>query len=306
MATHKIHFPWNIQKLKGLLADQRQPFNKNKLPILALIFVASAALGIFIVNIIGLVNTTPVKTTISTGRQEAIPVERTAVDPVQIAVQAAPAQTIAMQTAPTLPVEKTPAPAEKAGSIERFTIDSYLYRAREYEMKGEYSKALASYHKVLDIEKDNFIVLNNISYIYLQLDLLKESLDYSLRAVKINRDYLPALVNVGIAYAKTGELESAEYHLTRALELEPANQDVRLNLALMFEREARFPEASEHYLKLVKFGNVSGALGLGRVYEKEGRTAEAITFYKKIYENNSVDKDTRVFVRKRIIVLQNK
>ena len=299
MTSEKTYFPLNIQKLKGLLADQGQPFNKNKLTILALIFAVSIALGIFIVNMIGLLNSSvPISTTTSIGIQKAVPIERPVTTTQTVHVKAT-----STETAPPISVKEKTAVTPK---IDRFTIDSHLYRARGYEIKGEYSKALASYQKVLDVEKDNFVVLNNISYIYLQLDLLKESIEYSLMAIKTNSDYVPALANLGIAHAKTGELESAEYHLARALELEPANQDVRLNLALLLEKEGRFTEAAENYSKLVKAGNLNGALGLGRVYEKEGKTAEAIMFYKDIYESGSIDNSTRSFARKRIIILRNK
>ena len=336
MATHKLHIPVSLQKLWGIFADNGQSFNKNKLPIISLVLVASMALGIFVVNIIKLVNSdTSAKTTVITERQappqiapvetplvkvapQAAPIEAAPIQtvpqaapvkaaPVQTAIKAVPVKATSIQTAPPNRVEEKPAaPAQKVESPDSFAIDNYLYRARGYEAKGEYSKALANYRKVLEIEKNNFIILNNVSYIYLQLDHIKESIEYSLRAINVNRDYVPALTNIGIAYAKTGDLSAAEYHLVRALKLEPANQDLILNLALLHERQDRFPEASEHYLKLVKLGNVSGALGLARVYEKEGRTAEAIKFYKNIYNNSSIDSKTRAFVRQRGFILQNK
>lgn len=302
MATLKIHFSWNIHKLKELFAGNGRPYNKNKFALLSLLIVASIATGIFIVNVINLVNSeAPVKTA-----PQATPVEAA---PIQTVTRAAPVETAPIQTAPqAVPIETAPiqtAPAPKIEIIDRFTIDSYLYRAREHEINREYSKALTSYKNVLDIEENNFMVMNNISYIYLQLALYKESIKYSIMAINIYRDYVPALTNMGIVYAKIGDLLTAEHHFKHAMQLEPANQTVILNLALLHERQGRFPEAAESYLRLVKMANVSGALGLARVYEKEGQRTKAIMFYKKIYKSGLINVKTSAFVRHRIMILQN-
>jgi len=323
LKTDKIHTPWVIQAFSRLFAGNRRIVNKNKLDIFLLILIASAAIGIFIFNFIGLLTSdvrVAAPAAILSPVQNSIAMERTGADVLQTSglsetsavpplieeipiVESTKSETAA---APPLIKEKPAVVSAKVEGTDRFTIDNHLYRAREYEMKREYSKALASYNKILDIEKSNFIVMNNISYIYLQLDLLKESIEYSIRAITINRDYVPALVNIGIAYAKIGELQSAEYHFARALKLDPANHDVTLNIALFYESQDMFPEASENYLRLVKSGNLNGALGLARVYEKEGRVAMAIKFYKNIYKSGSINVKTMAYVRQRILILQNK
>jgi tetratricopeptide (TPR) repeat protein len=46
--------------------------------------------------------------------------------------------------------------------------DAYLYSALKHEIKRDYSRALADYKKALEIDKNNFKIMNNIAYIYFQ------------------------------------------------------------------------------------------------------------------------------------------
>ncbi|MBI5408758.1 MAG: tetratricopeptide repeat protein [Nitrospirae bacterium] len=185
-------------------------------------------------------------------------------------------------------------------------VDSYLYNAREFELKRDYSKALENYKKVLEIDGDNFTVMNNIAYILLEMNLTEESVVYSRMAVERNNDYVPALINLGIAYAKSGNTRSSEEYLSHAFRLEPDNRSVILNLAVLYERQKDYDKASEYFTRLNKLGAVEGSLGMARLYELQGKTEDAIKRYRHIYEHASIDDKTRALVRQRIVVLQNK
>lgn len=299
MVIDRAHIPFNAQKLR------EWKFNKKKVSIITLFAVSSVVLGLFVVNIIKLVNSEKaVKSFEVTGIEETPVIEKTAVT-AETTPQTVPVERITAKIASPPLKEKPAAAADRPDSADRFKIDSYLYRAKTYEDKGEYSKALDYYRKVLEAGEGNYIVFNSISYIYLRLELFQESIEHSLMAVEANKDYIPAHINLGIAYAKTGEPETAEFYLVRALGIEPDNQDVRLNLALFLERQERLPEAAENYLILLKAGSVSGAVGLARVNEKEGRTDAAINIYRDIYSSGSADPGIKSFAKQRILLLRN-
>ena len=183
--------------------------------------------------------------------------------------------------------------------------DALLYKAREFEMKQDYSSALGTYREVLEIDSDNVMVLNNIAFIYLNLGIVQESIQYALLAEKLDVDYTPALINLGIAYAKSGNVTAAEYYLDRAFTLEPDNKSALLNLALLNERKQNYSAAAGYFAKLIKLGDTAGTLGLARVYEKQGRNTEALMLYKKATLLESLDRQQRRQIRQRISVLQN-
>jgi tetratricopeptide (TPR) repeat protein len=191
-------------------------------------------------------------------------------------------------------------------SLSEFELDTFLYSAREHEMKNEYQGALLNYKKVLETDKNNFVIMNNIAYIYLKLGLTEESVRYSQMAFEINKDYIPALINLGVASAKSENISAAEDYFNNALKLDPNNQNVILNLAVLYERQRDYPKAYNYFSRLAKSGDLSGTLGLARVYEKQDKAEEALKLYKSAYADNSLNDKTRSEVKQRIIVLSGK
>jgi len=190
--------------------------------------------------------------------------------------------------------------------LSKFELDTFLYSAREFEMKNDYQGALLNYKKALETDKNNFVVMNNIAYIYLKLGLIEESVRYSQMASEINKDYIPALINLGVASAKAENIPAAEDYFNHALKLDPNNQNVILNLAVLYERQMDYPKAHNYFSRLSKSGDLSGTLGLARIYEKQDKAEEALKLYKSAYADNSLDDKTRSEVKQRIIVLSSK
>jgi tetratricopeptide (TPR) repeat protein len=197
-------------------------------------------------------------------------------------------------------------PHTQVDRIDVFEKDALLYTARDYELKKNYSKALSIYKKVLEMERGNVTVMNNIAYILLHLSLVEESIKYSQRAVDINKDYVPALINLGVAHTKLGDITAAGEYLRRASILEPDNQSVILNLAIFYEKQKDYDTASEYYTKLIRLGSVEGFLGLARVYEKKDNIEEALKVYKSIYSLDFVDDRIRILVDQRVNILNER
>ena len=195
---------------------------------------------------------------------------------------------------------------EETKAMDPAARDALLYKAGEFEMIQDYSSALGTYRKVLKTDSNNVMVLNSIAYIYLKLGLVQESIQYAHMAEKRNADYIPALINLGIAYAKSGNVTAAENYLERAFTLEPDNKNAIFNLALLNETKQNYSSAARHFTKLMKLGDTAGSLGLARIYEKQGRTMEALTLYKKASSLEHLDQQEKMQIRRRILVLQNK
>ncbi len=183
--------------------------------------------------------------------------------------------------------------------------DAFLYMAREHELKKEYSRALAAYGKVLELDSDNVPVLNNIAYLHMQLGHPEKSIAFSGRALDIDDGYVPALINAGIAHAKLDDYASAKDYLLRALDLEPGNQTALGNLAIIHERQGNYSSASEYYKKLAKLDMAAGFLGLARIYEHRNRYEEALQLYNRVYTLDSVDTKQAAAIRQRMLILIN-
>ncbi len=67
------------------------------------------------------------------------------------------------------------------------------------------------------------------------------------RALALDPDHLPALVDLGYVQMSGGALDEAEATFTRVLALDRANASAHNNLGVIAVRRWRYPEAREHY-----------------------------------------------------------
>jgi Tfp pilus assembly protein PilF len=192
--------------------------------------------------------------------------------------------------------------ADKVDPRKKATL---LYRAREYESKGNYTRALATYRKYLHYDPENVSVLNNMAYLYLQLGMPDQSAEYARRAIGVQNDYVPALINLGIALAGNGKTEDAARALEKAVNIEPENEEAVLNLAILHERMEDYDSALRYYERAMGLGSIQAMIGEARVMEKTGETSKALSLYKEL-SRKDLDPDTAARVRHRLWILQNR
>lgn len=183
--------------------------------------------------------------------------------------------------------------------------DVYLYTARTYESKKDYHQALSNYKKAMEIDPDNYIIMNNISSVLIHLDLFEESIKYAKNVLSIKKDYVPSLINIGIAYIRLNNPAEGEAYLSKALSIEPSNSYALLNLGLLYEKRGDNDRAFGYFSKVSEMGNIQGHLGIARIAEKQGRSSDAVRIYREILSMNNIDTKTRKLVNDRLLQLSN-
>ncbi len=95
--------------------------------------------------------------------------------------------------------------------------------------------------------------------------------------VKLEPEFAPGWLLLGMSLVKLGRLESAVAPLERTLELEPGHHGARQELAGALLELGRFEDAAARYFKLVQAepGNPDAWCGLGLSYLAAGREALA-------------------------------
>lgn len=212
-------------------------------------------------------------------------------------------------TAPTalLPVFAPPAQAQQAAAPkDRSEIDNYIYQARTYESIKNYRQALLYYKKAAEYSAGNHVILNNIAAILIRLGIFDEAVKYASDALRISPDYVPALVNNGVAHIRLGKPEEGERYLMKGLSAEPENRQALLNLGILYEKQGLNKMASESFSKLASAGDLQGYLGMARLYEDEGKAAEAVGVYNNILNMNGVDSKVKGMVNDRLQFLRGK
>ncbi|MBA4348646.1 MAG: hypothetical protein C0415_01460 [Thermodesulfovibrio sp.] len=188
-------------------------------------------------------------------------------------------------------------------------LDAHLHIAKAYESKREYHQALQSYKRALEIDPDNYIIMNNISSVLInmgaaddktRLSRFQEAIQYSKNALNIKKDYVPSLINLGIASLQLGNFTEGESYLTKVLSIEPSNNLAALNLAILYEKRGEHDKAYDYFSKLSSTGDIRGYLGAARILEKQGKVSEAARFYREIISKTTVDSNTKRFATERL------
>ena len=181
--------------------------------------------------------------------------------------------------------------------------DFYLYTARTYELQKNYQQALANYKKVMVIEPDNFVVMNNIACAMIHLGAYEEAIEYAKGALSIRKGYVPSLINLGVAYGRLGKHQESEGYFLRALSVEPKNRIILLNLGLICEKMDALDRAGGYFATLSETGDAEGYLGLARIAEKQKRTKDAVSFYQTVISLGKADSQPWIFANERLMQL---
>lgn len=211
-----------------------------------------------------------------------------------------PAKPVEQQAAP-----KKEAPASKptlqasAGSYDT-NSDIYLYTAKNHEARKEYRQAYENYKKALELSPKNFIIMSNISGTLIQMGSYSEAARYAKDSLNHKKDYLPSLINLGIAHIKSGNESEGEGYLSKVLSLDPANRYALLNIAILQENRKEYEKALSSFQKLSAGGSIQGWTGMARVFEKQGKLREAASVYREILSLDNAGPDAKKTANERL------
>jgi tetratricopeptide (TPR) repeat protein len=209
------------------------------------------------------------------------------------------------------PIKKTPQ-SEKTNRLSdleetaKNEKDVALYTARTYEQNKNYSQAITHYKKALEKDQKNYLIMNNLANVLIKTGSFKESIQYSMDVLAVQKNYIPSLVNLGIANIQLGNMVEGEMYLLKAKSIEQSNKTVLFNLGLLYEKTSNYKESLAAFQKLADMKDAGGHLGIARVLEKQGNRSEAEKIYKEILSMDNIDSATRQVANERLQVIGNR
>jgi Tfp pilus assembly protein PilF len=195
-------------------------------------------------------------------------------------------------------------PAKEIVAKHRAEKDELLYAARSHEAAREYDEALDLYKKALDLDRQNHVLLNNIAGILLAKGAFKEAAGYARTSLDVNGNYVPSLINLGIASVRLGKAEEGKAALFKAVLLQPSNTQALMNLAVLLEGRADYEEARHYYSRLAAAKDSQGYIGIARVAEKQGKQEEARKAYREILATDSLSGEIKKLATERLAILE--
>jgi tetratricopeptide (TPR) repeat protein len=120
---------------------------------------------------------------------------------------------------------------------------------RIHLLLSNYGEARYAFDQALHLGKPDERVLLDVAREWYLLAMYEEALDFYRRALKVNKKSPEALLGMG-ACEYWLEMDDAEAHLKKAIELDPAYHDARNFLANMYYAQRRHEEAMEAFEKI--------------------------------------------------------
>jgi tetratricopeptide (TPR) repeat protein len=117
--------------------------------------------------------------------------------------------------------------------LERAPSDAKarLLLAEVLQGTGAAEEALREYARILDLDPNNVVALNNGAWYAYELSR-PEALDYARRAVALAPDNAPTLDTLGWILTRENRAADGLQHLTKAVQLAPQALEIRYHLAV--------------------------------------------------------------------------
>jgi tetratricopeptide (TPR) repeat protein len=139
--------------------------------------------------------------------------------------------------------------------LSKYPTDvDFSYQVAKTDMvRGKFSEAEKRLTEIVARHPNNVPTLNNLAWLLMH-NKKPGALDYARRAAELAPKSAPVLDTLASAQAEAGQIKEAIATQRRALDLEPGNHNLRLNLAKLAIKDGDRATAAEELGQLAKLG----------------------------------------------------
>ena len=114
--------------------------------------------------------------------------------------------------------------------------------------------------------------------------------------IKLDKNDIRAMLELGKLYARQGKEAEAEKLFKEYMELDPNNVHARLELGKLYAKQGKETEAEKLFKEVIELApkDLPSRLELGRLYVKQGKEAEAEKLFKEVIELAPKDLPSRL------------
>ena len=116
-----------------------------------------------------------------------------------------------------------------------------------YDLLGDKQKALELYDKGIELNPNEFFILNNRSAIRRVFDDYENGIKDAVRATTANPNFAPAYSNEAVMHYDLNQLDQAEECCLKALSIDPNLSDANFSLSQIYLRQGRYYEGFKQY-----------------------------------------------------------
>jgi len=155
--------------------------------------------------------------------------------------------------------------------------------------RREFSKAIQSYQKVIELDPAYVEAYNNLGIIYYEMGDFDRAFGAYQKSIEIHPQYEKGFNNLGILLFSRGRHEEAIEAFEKALAINPKNIETHLNLGILFKRQGQPGKAIESYQKALAINPLQGEIhyNIAGLYEELENFDLAMAHYQKFIQLSS-------------------
>ena len=168
------------------------------------------------------------------------------------------------------------------------TIEETFNLAIKNHQNNNLQDAQNYYQKVLKIDPNHLVALNNLGIIFKKLGESQRAKDCYKKIIGINPNHTHAQNNLGIIFQNLGETQKARKCHEKAIEIDPDYVDAHNNLGVIFQDLGETQKARKCYEKVIKLNpsHENAHNNLGNIFIELGDLQKALDCLKKVIEIN--------------------
>ncbi len=158
-----------------------------------------------------------------------------------------------------------------------------------YGQRGEVSRAIQSYQKVIEMDPNYIEAFNNLGLLYQEMGDLENALKFYQKAIEIHPHYEKALNNIGIVHLLRGEDEEALARFHNILSFNANHLESHIHLGTLYKKKGFIEKGIDFYQKALKIDPQHGIAHyhLGLLFEETKNRERAIEHYQQFIQLSS-------------------
>ncbi|MGQ9507984.1 MAG: tetratricopeptide repeat protein [Thermodesulfobacteriota bacterium] len=150
-----------------------------------------------------------------------------------------------------------------------------------FHHQREFSRAIETYQKVIDLNPAYIEAYNNLGIIHQEMGNFDGALKFYQKAIEIEPRYEKGWNNLGILWILKGDLQKAKDCFQKILSINPNHLESYLHLGTIWKKEGQWQKAIESYQFALSLDPYRGETHyhLGLLYEEMGRMDLALPHY---------------------------
>lgn len=187
---------------------------------------------------------------------------------------------------------------DKAKQQFEYVISKDSNYSFAFDNLGVIYRKIKNYQKAEEVLKKSLSMglqawtYNELALVYTETGRYKEAIDYSKKALTIDKNYTYALDNLGAVYRKLGYYDKAEEVLKNSLDLKPEDSWTYNQLGLLYYEQGEYISAKTDFIKSSELdpGHYWPKVNIASCYIKEKQYSTAENYLNSLmaqYKDNS-------------------